>query len=105
MTEKTLSTKTIYDGKIIKVTLDEVELTGGKKSFREEVHHGGGSCVLAVKDGKIPLVRQYRYAYKSEIWEIPAGKIEDGEDSEITAKRELIEEVGLGQTRLFLRTR
>lgn len=95
LTEKTLSSKMVYDGKIIKVKLDEVELFDGSKSFREEVEHPGGACVFCACDGKIPLVLQYRYAYKKEVWEIPAGKLEKGEDPITCARRELIEEVGL----------
>lgn len=102
LTEKTLSTSTVYDGKIIKVNLDKVELPDGAISFREEVIHGGGACVFALVDGKVPLVKQYRYAYKKEVWEIPAGKLEKGEDPMLTAKRELIEETGVSPNSLSL---
>lgn len=102
MTEKTLSSKTVYDGKIIKVELNEVELLDGSKSFREEVKHSGGACVFCAHNGKIPLVSQFRYAYKKEVWEIPAGKLEKGEDPKACARRELIEEVGLESENLTL---
>ena len=93
--EKTLESKCIYDGKIIKVKKDKVLLPNKKESFREIVEHGGGACVLCEKDGKILLVRQFRYAYNKEIWEIPAGKINKGEEPYLTALRELEEEGGI----------
>ncbi len=93
--EKTLSSECIYDGKILKLKKDEVLLPNGKTSIREVVEHNGGACVLCEKDGKILLVRQYRYAYKSELWEIPAGKKDAGEEPYLTAIRELEEEGGV----------
>lgn len=93
--EKQLATKLIYEGKILDLRLDSVELPDGSESKREYVCHNGGSAVLAVdKDENIYLVSQYRYAYREEILEIPAGKVEKGEDPYSTAKRELIEETG-----------
>ena len=93
--EKTLNSECIYDGKIIKVKKDKVLLPNGNESFREIVEHSGGACVLCEKDDKIFLVRQFRYAYKKEIWEIPAGKINKGEEPYLTALRELEEEGGI----------
>ncbi len=93
--EKTLASECIYDGKILKLKKDKVLLPNGKEAFREIVEHSGGACVLCEKDDKIFLVRQYRYAYKSELWEIPAGKINPGEDPSLTAIRELEEEGGI----------
>ena len=92
--EKKLSGKTVYDGKIIKVQVDEVELPDGSVSKRECVRHHGGAAVLYVEGGKILLVKQFRYLYGEEIYEIPAGKVEEGEDPSLTAKRELEEEAG-----------
>lgn len=94
LTEKKISGKTIYDGKILRLELDEVELPDGKRSHRECVRHHGGAAVLFVKDEKVLLVRQYRYLYGKEIYEIPAGKLEKGEDPSLAAKRELEEETG-----------
>ena len=94
LTEKQLSTKLIYDGKIIKLHLDEVELPDGAKAKREYVTHSGGAAVLFIKDGCVALVKQYRYAYGKEIYEIPAGKLEAGEDPKLAALRELEEETG-----------
>ncbi len=94
--EKKLSSENIFDGKVIKVTKDTVELENGSTSLREVVHHNGGAGVAAIDDnGEIYLVRQYRYALGKELIEIPAGKLELGEDPFNTAKRELAEETGI----------
>ena len=93
--EKTLESKCVYDGKIIKVKKDKVLLPNKKESFREIVEHSGGACVLCEKEDKILLVKQFRYAYNKEIWEIPAGKINKGEEPYLTALRELEEEGGI----------
>ena len=60
--EKTIKSNVVYDGKILRLNNDDV-LANGKKVTREIVHHNGGVCILAVVDGKIPMVKQYRYAY------------------------------------------
>lgn len=86
---------TVYDGKILKVNVDKVRLGDGRLSTREEVVHNGGVGVLAVKDGKVMLVKQYRYSYGEEVIEIPAGKLELGEDPLTAGIRELKEETGL----------
>lgn len=94
--EKQLDSREIFDGRVIRVTVDTVELENGKTSKREIVHHHGGACVLAcTDDGCIYLVRQYRYALGEEIWELPAGKLEAGEDPFEAARRELSEECGV----------
>ena len=93
--EKKLNSKTIYNGRVVKLELDEVELPDGKTSFRECVRHSGGACVLLVKDGKVLLVNQFRYVYGKPIYEIPAGKLNAGEDPKIAAARELEEETGV----------
>ena len=75
------------------MTYDTVRLENGDTSFREVVHHHGGACVLAVTpQDEIYLVKQFRYAMGEEIWELPAGKLEAGEDPFEAAKRELAEE-------------
>ena len=95
-TEKTLESREMFNGHVIRVTLDKVELENGGTSMREIVHHHGGACVLAVTDDdKVYLVRQYRYALEEELWELPAGKLEAGEDPFEAAKRELSEECGV----------
>ncbi len=95
MKEKTLSSKKIFQGKVISLRVDEIITKGDVKGEREVISHNGGSAVLAVKDGKILLERQFRYPYGEEIWEIPAGKRDKDEEFIQTAKRELEEETGL----------
>ena len=95
LTEKTLSSKTIFDGKILHVRLDTVELPDGQEAFREIVDHPGGVCVLALDgEGRALLVKQFRYPYKELVRELPAGKLEYGENPEKAAVRELREETG-----------
>ncbi len=94
LTEKQLSSKRIYDGKVIKLRVDNVSLPDGGTGVREYVRHCGGAAVLFIKDGKVALVKQYRYVYGKEIYEIPAGKIEEGEAPSSAAAREMEEETG-----------
>ncbi|MBD7983635.1 NUDIX hydrolase [Sporosarcina sp. Sa2YVA2] len=95
--EKTISSTTIYKGKIIDLRVEDVLLPDGKSAKRELVDHPGAVAILAITDDKkILLVEQYRKALKRSIIEIPAGKIESGEDKELTAIRELEEETGYG---------
>ncbi|MDO4198889.1 MAG: NUDIX hydrolase [Erysipelotrichaceae bacterium] len=92
--EKQVSRKNIFDGKVIKVYLDEVVLDDEKKTKREIVHHNGGACI-ALRDGDYYfMVRQYRYALGKDMLELPAGKIEIGEDPGYTIAREAYEETG-----------
>ncbi len=92
--EKTLTSETVYKGKIFDIKHDEVELSNGAKSFRDIVVHPGGVVIVAEKNNKIILVKQYRYAISEAIFELPAGKLEYGEDPFEAAKRELREETG-----------
>ena len=79
--EKTLASELIFDGRLLKLYRDEVELAGGGKSAREYVHHPGGAAVVALDgDGNVWLERQFRYPYRKVVTEIPAGKLEEGED-------------------------
>ena len=95
-TETMLESKEIFAGRVIRVTYDTVRLENGNTSTREVVHHHGGACILPVDEaGNVYLVRQFRYAIGEEIWELPAGKLEAGEDPFEAAKRELGEECGL----------
>lgn len=95
LTEKTLSRKDIFDGRIINVHVDDIELENGKESKREVVDHHGGVCVVALTDkDDILLVRQFRYPYKEVLTELPAGKLEKGEDPFEAMKREQLEETG-----------
>ena len=93
--EKTTKINYIYKGKIINVRCDEAELPDGRPCKREMIEHPGGASVLCVHEGKAALVRQFRYAYGEALLEIPAGKLERGEDPMLAAKRELEEETGL----------
>lgn len=92
--EKTLNSQTVFEGRVMTVIKDEIELSDGKKSFREVVLHNGGVVILAKKGDKILLVKQYRYPIKQTVLELPAGKLELGEDPAAAAVRELEEETG-----------
>ncbi|MBX2860919.1 MAG: NUDIX hydrolase [Vampirovibrio sp.] len=94
-TEKMLSTTRIHEGRVVNVRCDEVELINGNKGFREVVEHPGGVVVLPVlPDGRIVFVEQYRYALGHHLLELPAGKLEPGEDPAVAIARELTEETG-----------
>lgn len=93
--EERISSQTVYDGKIIKVRRDEVRLSSGRESVREVVCHSGACAVVPIlENGDIILVKQYRYAFDKYILEIPAGKINDGEEPLECIKREMAEEIG-----------
>ncbi len=93
--EKTLNTQEIYKGKVFTITRDDVELSNGYKTIREVVNHNGGVVIAAEKDGKILMVRQFRYPTKEVLYELPAGKLDkEGETITEAAKRELEEETG-----------
>lgn len=95
--EKTLSGETIYEGKIITLRVEEVELPDGNKAKRELIRHPGAVSIIPItKEGKLVLVEQYRKALERTLIEIPAGKIDPGEAPEVTAVRELEEETGYG---------
>lgn len=93
--EKTLSQTELYNGRIIRVHLDEVELENGQPGKREVVDHPGGVsvCILTEND-EVIFVRQFRYPYKEVLMELPAGKLEPGEDPFEAVKREQKEETG-----------
>lgn len=92
--EKTLYENTFYHGRILNLHIDEIELPNGEHAYREYVSHRGGAAILPVDGDDIYLVRQFRYPYKEIITEIPAGKLEPGEEPSKTAERELEEETG-----------
>lgn len=92
--EKTIKKETIYNGKVINLTKDEVLCLNGQVSLREIVHHRGGVAILFKVDDKFIFEKQFRYALNEEIIEIPAGKLEEGEQPLEAAKRELLEETG-----------
>ncbi len=94
-TEKTVKSDVIFKGKIIEVRKDEVELPNGKRGYRELVYHRGAVAAVPYEDGKVYLVRQFRYAVKEHLLEVPAGKLDDDdEDPEWRMRKELHEEIG-----------
>ena len=94
--EKTLSSEVLFEGRVVTLTKDVALLENGETSIREVVHHHGGACIVPYfEDGTLCMVRQFRYAMQQELWELPAGKLEKGEDPFEAAKRELGEECGL----------
>jgi ADP-ribose pyrophosphatase len=96
-----VSTRRVYDGKVLALDVDEVEEPGGVSATREVVRHPGSVATLAVDDeGRVALVRQYRYAAGEMLWELPAGRIDPGEAPEQGAARELEEEAGLRPERM-----
>ena len=95
MQERKLSSEMKFDGKLIKVTYDIADVNG-KEAWREVVYHPGASAVVAIdEDGRIMMEKQFRYALNDYLLEIPAGKLDAGEDPLVCAKRELEEETGI----------
>ncbi len=93
--EKQITTKTVYEGRIVTVKNDTAELINGSVVYREVVEHPGGVAIVPVNEkGEVYMVRQYRYPIREELLEIPAGKLEYGEDPYDCAVRELSEETG-----------
>jgi ADP-ribose pyrophosphatase len=93
--EKTIQSETIFRGKVVHLQVDEVRLPNGKTSKREIVKHPGAVAVIPVtKDNKIVFVEQYRKPLEKSLIEIPAGKLEPGENPITCAIRELEEETG-----------
>ncbi|MGB8012707.1 MAG: NUDIX hydrolase [Terriglobales bacterium] len=100
---RVLSSRVSYQGPVFSVTTDQVEEPGGVRARRDVIRHSGSVVVLAVDDSagaarkaepRILLERQYRHAAQSMMWELPAGRIDDGETALTAAKRELLEETG-----------
>ncbi|MBQ9543361.1 NUDIX hydrolase [Ruminococcus sp.] len=93
--EKALTSEQIFDGVVVKLYRDEIELENGERAVREYIRHPGGVCVAAVDDDEnIYMVEQFRYPFGKALTEVPAGKLEFGEDPEQCGRRELKEEVG-----------
>lgn len=95
MKEKTISSKTVFKGRLLEIEVQEVETDSGTRCVREIVRHQGAVAVLAeLPDGQFVFVRQFRKAVEQEMLEIVAGKLEKGEKPEDCAKREIKEETG-----------
>jgi ADP-ribose pyrophosphatase len=93
--EQKISSEEIYNGKIVNLTKDTVLLENNKTALREVIHHNGGVGILPLlEDNKVILVKQFRYPYDKVLYEIPAGKLEKGENPLECGKRELTEETG-----------
>ena len=94
--EKTISSQTLFEGKIVTLKEDQAQLPNGAAAGREVVEHPGGVCILPLfDDGTVSMVRQFRYPFQQVVAELPAGKLEKGEDHRPAALRELEEEVGV----------
>ena len=102
LTEVTLRRKDVFDGRIVKVHVDDVRLPNGQEALREVVDHVDGAAVLAMdEENRVLVVRQYRYVFGRVLAELPAGKLDPGEDPAAGALRELKEETG-AEPEIFL---
>ena len=94
--EKTISSETVFKGNIVELRVDRIELPDGRPARREVIAHPGGVAILPYHDdGTVTVVRQFRYPFGRVVTELPAGKLERGEDHRVCARRELEEETGL----------
>lgn len=101
LTEKRLEDRVLYEGKIVRLRRDTVLLPNGRHAVREVVEHPGGVGIVPLDaDGCVLMVRQFRYPLGRTLLEIPAGKVEPGEDPRVCAVRELSEEVGASAGKL-----
>ncbi|MEG1310882.1 MAG: NUDIX hydrolase [Romboutsia sp.] len=101
--EKTISSDRVYTGKVISLKVDTVEIERQGYQKREIVEHGGAVGIVAItNDNEVILVKQFRKAIEKVIWEIPAGKLEIGENPKDCAIRELKEETGYSAENLKL---
>ncbi len=99
--EKTLSSETIFEGRILKLRVDTIQRVDGRQSTREVIEHAPCIAVIAVDaDDNVLLVKQFRKALEKELLEIPAGGIDAGEDPEAAVMREMQEETGFRPQRL-----
>jgi ADP-ribose pyrophosphatase len=91
-----IKTRKVYSGKIIDLSVDTVRLPNGNTVELEIIRHPGGAAVVALNHhNQVCLIRQYRYIAQDWLWELPAGKIDNNEDPQLTAIRELKEEAGI----------
>jgi ADP-ribose pyrophosphatase len=98
---KVLNHRVVYKGRVFNTVVDEIEYDSGSKSVREVAEHPGGAVVLPLlEDGRVVFVYQYRYPLNRSFYELPAGKLDEGEEPEACARRELQEETGYSPTEL-----
>jgi ADP-ribose pyrophosphatase len=103
LSEKTIREEKIYEGKIFNIFKDRVSLPSGKETIREYIDHAEAVAMVPLtRQNEIIMVRQFRYAIKRELLEIPAGKMERGEEKEKSARRELSEEIKMDAGQLTL---
>ena len=101
MTESTISSRTIYRGRVLRLHVDRVKLANGRETTREIVEHPGAAAIIPILDnGNLLVVKQYRAATHRQLMEIPAGTLEPGESPLSCAKRELVEETGYAARRI-----
>lgn len=100
---KLLDSKIFYEGKVLKLQVDEIEYASTKnKGIREVAIHPGGAVIVPItNEGRFVLVKQFRYPLQKELIEFPAGKLDENEDPLICAKRELEEETGYSSENIF----
>ena len=99
--ERAVARRDVYDGRVVQLHVDEVELANGKRTTREVIEHADAVVVLPIdQSGRALLVRQYRYPIGKDLLEAPAGGIDPGEDPDEAAQRELQEEIGYRAGRL-----
>jgi ADP-ribose pyrophosphatase len=100
---RVISSRVVYHGPAFRVTADEVLEPSGVRTRRDIVHHSGSAVILAIEEGKpeprVLLEHQYRHAARQMLWELPAGRIDEGENDLAAAKRELLEETGYTASR------
>lgn len=93
--EKTITSETVYEGRIFTIVHDTAELENGESAVRDVLLHSGGVCIIPVtENNEIFMVKQFRYPFREVTTEIPAGKLEKGENPYDCGKRELLEETG-----------
>ncbi len=101
MEERVIDSRRVYDGRVVSLRLDQIELTDGHTSLREIVEHAQAVAIVPItQSGEVLMVRQYRLAVGREMLELPAGVMEPGESGEAAAQRELQEETGYRAARL-----